>query len=142
MSHSSFYPVLGSSKIAETRDFYLKHLGFELTFDSDWYVSLRRADAHHYQLAFVDYTHPTVPENYRTSPAGILLSFEVKDVDAEYERLIKVAGLPEVLALQDEGFGQRHFITVDPNGVLIDVIKIIPPSDEFAKQYLVQEWEN
>jgi hypothetical protein len=37
--------------------------------------------------------------------------------------------------LRDETFGQRHFITKDPNGVLIDVIKPIPPSTEFAAQY-------
>jgi len=36
---------------------------------------------------------------------------------------------------RDEDFGQRHFITADPNGVLIDIIKPIPPSAEFLKQY-------
>ena len=45
------------------------------------------------------------------------------------------AGLPMLLPLRDEDFGQRHFITQDPNGVLIDVIKPIPPSAEFAAQY-------
>ncbi|MEM9268600.1 MAG: glyoxalase, partial [Pseudomonadota bacterium] len=35
----------------------------------------------------------------------------------------------------DEPFGQRHFITQDPNGVLIDVIKPIPPSPEFLAQF-------
>ena len=30
---------------------------------------------------------------------------------------------------------QRHFATVDPNGVLIDVIQIVPPSGEYAAQY-------
>lgn len=39
------------------------------------------------------------------------------------------------LALRDEDFGQRHFITRDPNGVLIDVIKPIPPSADFAALY-------
>ena len=34
-----------------------------------------------------------------------------------------------------EAFGQRHFIPADPNGVLIDVIKPIPPSAEFAANY-------
>ena len=38
-------------------------------------------------------------------------------------------------ALTDEAFGQRHFITADPNGVLIDVITPIPPSAEFAAAY-------
>ncbi len=46
--------------------------------------------------------------------------------------LADVAGCISCL-FQD--FGQRHFITSDPNGVLIDVIKPIPPSPEFAAQY-------
>ncbi|RZI75480.1 MAG: glyoxalase, partial [Variovorax sp.] len=40
-----------------------------------------------------------------------------------------------LLTLRDEAFGQRHFITADPNGVLIDIVKPIPPSAEFAAQY-------
>lgn len=40
----------------------------------------------------------------------------------------KAAGLPILIPLRDEAFGQRHFITADPNDVLIDVIKPIPPS--------------
>ncbi len=142
MPLSTFYPVIHTQDIAASREFYLKHLGFDLTFNSDWYVSLIRPDAPHYQLAFVDYTHPTVPEKFRQPVQGMILSFEVDDVDAEYERLIQKQGLLEVLSLRDEEFGQRHFITVDPNGVLIDVIKIIPPSEEFAKQYLVKEWQD
>ena len=42
----------------------------------------------------------------------------------------------QVRTIQDEDFGQRHFITADPNGVLIDVIKPIPPSAEYAALYV------
>ncbi|WP_343294143.1 hypothetical protein [Ruegeria sp. ANG-R] len=43
--------------------------------------------------------------------------------------------MPILKTLTDESFGQRHFITCDPNGVLIDVIKPIPPVGEFVDQY-------
>jgi catechol 2,3-dioxygenase-like lactoylglutathione lyase family enzyme len=66
--------------------------------------------------------------------SGLLLNFEVEDVDAEHARL-SAAGLPILLSLRDEAFGQRHFITSDPNGLLIDIIKPIPPTGEFAEQY-------
>jgi hypothetical protein len=46
------------------------------------------------------------------------------------------AGLTFLLSLRDEDFRQRHFITSDPKGVLIDIIKAIPPSAEFAASYL------
>lgn len=79
-----------------------------------------------YELAILNYTHPTVPEAYRKSVQGLILNFEVEDVDAEYERLVKKNKLPLERELRGEEFGQRHFITSDPNGVLIDVITVIP----------------
>jgi uncharacterized glyoxalase superfamily protein PhnB len=76
-----------------------------------------------------------MPENYRKSIQGLILNFEVEDVDAEYEWLVKKNKLPLERELRSEDFGQRHFITSDPNGVLIDVITVIPPSGEFVSQY-------
>ena len=62
---------------------------------------------------------------------------EVEDVDAEFERAQR-AGLPILKTLTDEAFGQRHFITRDPNGVMIDVIKPIPPVGQFVDQYTTE----
>lgn len=132
----SFYPVLGSRDVTASRDFYTRYFGFEVVFDTDWYVSLRRKDAPQYELALLDPEHPTVPEGYRAPlGSGLLLNFEVDDVDAEYTRLSKEGGLRVVLPLRDEDFGQRHFIVAAPDGVLIDVITVIPPSAEYADQY-------
>lgn len=64
----------------------------------------------------------------------MLLDFEVEDVDAEYQRLVRDAGLPERLSLRSEDFGQRHFILQAPDGVLIDVITPIRMAGEFAGQ--------
>ncbi|MEV4947952.1 VOC family protein [Streptomyces sp. NPDC053755] len=131
-----FYPVLASRDVAASRDFYTRHLGFEATFEADWYVSLRRPDAPHYELALLDCTHPTVPEGHRGAhQGGLLLNFEVDDVDSEHQRLVSEAGLPEVLPLRTEEFGQRHFITAAPDGVLIDVITVVPPSERYAAHY-------
>ena len=58
----------------------------------------------------------------------------MEDVDAVYHA-VRAANLPVLLDLRDEDFGQRHFITADPNGVLIDVIKPIPPSADYAALY-------
>ncbi|MBC7869998.1 MAG: VOC family protein [Chitinophagaceae bacterium] len=135
MQLSSFYPVIGTTRLAETRDFYVRHFGFEVTFDSDWYVSLKQGESK-YELALIDSNHSTVPAAYRKALSGLLiLNFEVEDVDAEYARLIQGEGLSLQLDLRSEEFGQRHFITTDPNGVLIDVITVIPPSEAFIAQY-------
>ncbi|QGV82366.1 glyoxalase/bleomycin resistance/extradiol dioxygenase family protein [Streptomyces ficellus] len=133
---SGFYPVLASRDVAASRDFYTRHLGFGVTFEADWYVSLRRSDAPHYELALLGHAHPTVPEGHRAAlQGGLLLNFEVDDVDSEYRRLVTGAGLPEVLSLRTEEFGQRHFIIAAPDGVLVDVITVVPPSRQYAAQY-------
>ena len=139
---TSFYPVLCTARLQESRDFYTGLLGFESTFEADWYVSLRRPGAEGapgtstYELALVDHTHPTVPQAYRNPVRGLLLNFEVLDVDAEWERLVVRAGLRPELTLRSEDFGQRHFIVADPNGVLIDVITSIAPTAAYAAQYV------
>jgi catechol 2,3-dioxygenase-like lactoylglutathione lyase family enzyme len=135
MQLTSFYPVVCTADLLAARDFYTTYLDFRPTFESDWYISLKRRSEPQYELALLDATHPTIPEAFRKPVQGLLLNFEVEDVDAQYTRLVKVAGLPVALDLRDEDFGQRHFIIVDPAGVLIDMIQVIPPAAEFADQY-------
>ncbi|MFI9504277.1 VOC family protein [Nocardia sp. NPDC052566] len=135
MQLNSFYPVIGTSQLARSRDFYTTWLGFEIVFEADWYISLRRPGDVSYELALLDYTHPTVPEAYRKPVQGLLLNFEVADVDAEWERLVVRGGMKAELEIRSETFGQRHFIVADPSGVLIDMITEIPPGAEYADQF-------
>ncbi|MEU4512207.1 VOC family protein [Nonomuraea wenchangensis] len=133
MELNSVYPVVCTADLAASKDFYVRLFGYEVTFEADWYVSLRRGP---YELALLDHEHPTLPAAYRRPVAGLLLNFEVTDVDAEWERLVVREGLTPELTLRDEDFGQRHFIVADPNGVLVDVITPIAPSEEYAAQYM------
>ncbi|WP_367048620.1 VOC family protein [Streptomyces sp. Je 1-332] len=131
-----FYPVLATRDVAASRDFYTRHFGFEVTFEAAWYVSLRRPDAPQYELALLDHAHATVPAGHRGPlQGGLLLNFEVDDVGSEHQRLVANAGLDELLPLRTEEFGQRHFIVAAPDGVLIDVITVVPPGQEYAALY-------
>lgn len=134
MECSQYYPVLMTGDVAATVEFYVRHFRFAPAFESDWYVHLRSTGNDGVNLAILQGDHETIPERGRGRVSGLLLNFEVEDVDAEYERASD-AGLPILLDLRDEPWGQRHYITQDPNGVLIDVIKLIPPSEEFLAQY-------
>ncbi len=134
MGISSFYPVIGTKNVAATADFYRRHFGFETTFEADFYVGLRLDQDPALELAVVDYTHPSVPAGYGKPVQGLLLNLEVDDVDAEYGRACE-AGLPIDLELRDEEWGQRHFMTHDPNGVLIDIIRPTAPTAAFASGY-------
>ena len=138
MRLKSFYPVLGTANIQDSKSFYLRYLPFELTFESEWYVSLRTTASGdrggQFELALLDYTHTSAPEGFRRETRGLILNIEIDDVDSVYGDF-KAAGLPIHLELRSEAWGQRHFISADPDGVLLDLIQVIPPSEEFAAQY-------
>ncbi len=134
MRTTSSYPVLMTDRVGETAAFYQTHFGFRALFSADWYVHLQSEADPKVNLAILDGSHATIPPEGRGRATGVILNFEVEDVDAEHDRLA-AAGLPVLLSLRDESFGQRHFITADPNGVLIDVIKPIPPTGDYAALY-------
>jgi catechol 2,3-dioxygenase-like lactoylglutathione lyase family enzyme len=142
MKVSSCYPVILTDQVIPTAAFYEDHFGFQKMFEADWYISLKMpGNDIPYELAILDASPPTIPDAYRTKVSGLILNFEVDDVDAEYERLIRGAKLPLELDIRSEDFGQRHFITSDPNGVLIDIITVIPPSNDFSTQYSEEIWK-
>lgn len=135
MQVTSYYPVLMTGDVPGTAAFWQEHFGFTAVFADSWYVHLQLDGNPSVNLAVLDGSHPTVPESERTAiTGGLLINFEVADVDAIYRRL-HAAGVPILFEPRDEDFGQRHFITRDPNGVLIDVITPIPPSAQFAALY-------
>lgn len=134
MKCKQYYPVIMTGDVAGTAKFYLDHFRFRATFESDWYVHLQSSENEKVNIAILQGDHETVPEQARGQVSGLILNFETDDVDVEYEK-IQAAKLPIIMPIRDEAFGQRHFMTIDPNGVLIDVIKEIPPSADFAAQY-------
>ena len=134
MKITGYYPVLLVEDVEKAAAFYHSHFGFKSLFTSDWYIHLQQADHPSVNLAFVARDHESVPEGSRKPAAGMLINFEVENPEEIYDQL-RNAGVPILHTLRDEDFGQRHFIAADPNGVMIDVIKPIPPSAEFAAQY-------
>ncbi len=133
----SYYPVLGVEKLTNSSEFYIEHFGFELRFANDWYIHLVSTSDESINLALVKFDHESIPAGYRNRSSGLILNFEVDDVDAEYRRL-QQQGVNFLLELRDEPWGQRHFILADPAGNLIDVIKAIPPNEEYAEDYIGQ----
>ena len=134
MKCTNYYPVIQTKDVAETTAFFRQYFGFVPLYDSDWYVHLQSADDEGVNIAILQSDHETIPEERRGVSSGLILNFEVEDVDSVHERLVG-SGLSIVKPLCDEPFGQRHFIAQDPNGVLLDIITPIPPSEEFAAQY-------
>jgi uncharacterized glyoxalase superfamily protein PhnB len=132
---TSYYPVLATADVAAAALFYQQYFRFVPRYVSDWYVHLGHQDHTSVALALVAKDHDTVPPAGRVAAQGLLVNFEVEDVDAEYARLVDL-GADVVLPVKDEPFGQRHFIVRAPDGVLVDVITPIPPNELYASNYL------
>lgn len=127
----SLFPDICTNDIAAARDFYVALFDFQPVYDADWYVQLQAPDNPAVQLAFVLRGHETVPAPQADArAAGVLITLEVPDVDAVHARA-QALGLPIAQPLRSEIFGQRHFMTVDPDGLLVDVVSLIAPAAEF-----------
>lgn len=109
-----------SDRLVESRDFYVALLGFTVKYDSDWYVQLASAENPELELGIIRRDHELVPHDHQTSPSGIYITFVVADVDHVYRQALAM-GLSIVQPPRNEFYGQRRFLTVDPNGCLIDI---------------------
>lgn len=112
------------------REFYQRHFSARITFDCGWYVNLSiGGDGQDIQFMKPQGEMPVF------NGAGVMLNFKVKDVDAEYHRLIK-SGLQVVKPLEDHSWGDRGFSLIDPIGNSIYIYSDIEPSEEFKKYYI------
>ncbi|MGI9333179.1 MAG: VOC family protein [Gammaproteobacteria bacterium] len=131
---NSLFPDICSDALPESRDFYVSLLGFKPVFEMDWYIQLQAPNDENVQLAFVARDHPSVPEGYRVTPQGVVITVELNDIEPVHRRALQM-GVTLIQELRDEVWGQRHFMAADPNGLLVDVVQMIAPAPEFAEQY-------
>jgi catechol 2,3-dioxygenase-like lactoylglutathione lyase family enzyme len=127
MTCSRILPNICSDNLAASRDFYVSLLGLEVNYDSDWYVQLRSPTHAELEFGIIARRSELVPPQFRTTPSGMYVTFVVPDVDAVYAKA-RSLGIEIVQEPRNEFYGQRRFLTVDPNGCLIDVCS--PWSDD------------
>ncbi|GAA6170261.1 VOC family protein [Sessilibacter corallicola] len=130
----SLFPDICSTNLVDSKEFYVDFLGFNVIFEIDWYIQLQSPSLEPIQIAFVEKNHSSVPKEYQKTPQGVVGTVEVENVDAVYQRAQDL-GLPVIVNLCNEQWGQRHFMSEDPNGLLVDVYTMIEPTAEFAQQY-------
>jgi catechol 2,3-dioxygenase-like lactoylglutathione lyase family enzyme len=120
MSFSRILTNICSDRLAESRDFYVTLLGFEVSYDSDWYIQLCSPSNKELEFGIILRTHSLVPPEYQTAPSGMYLTFVVPDVDLVYEKALAM-GLRIVQEPKNEFYGQRRFLTLDPSSCLVDI---------------------
>ena len=118
-----------SDNLQITRDFYIELLGFEISYDSDWYVLLCNSDDKGFELGIIKRSHELVPTEFQTKPSGMYITFVVQNVDEIYRKAISM-GVNIIQKPQNEFYGQRRFLVADPSGCLLDICSPFIEQDE------------
>ena len=92
-------PNIRSDRPAETRDFFVDLLGFEVAMDLGWVMTVSSPANRSAQVTIISTDDPSAP--------GI--SVGVDDVDAVHARAVE-KGLEIVYSLRDEEWGVRRFM--------------------------------
>ncbi len=132
--------MITTGELLACRDFYVRHFGFEVTFQSAIYIQLGipSESGSSFSLALMPPDHPFGGE-FRDpfNGKGRYLTIEVADTAAIYQKL-RAEGAPILLDLKREDWGQRHFMTRDPGGVKIDVVESIEPAAGYYDRYQLE----
>ena len=106
-------PNIRSERPAETRDFFVDLLGFEVAMDMGWVMTLASPSNPSVQVQII---------GDDMSAPGI--SVEVTDVDAVHAKAVE-RGFEIAYPLRDEEWGVRRFMLRDPNGTVVNVLSHI-----------------
>ncbi len=131
---NSSFPVFTVENIDEAKEFYLTNFGFNVAFENEWYIHLVSESG--IQVGFLLPNQPTQPDIFKRSysGSGVIFSLEVDNVDFAYSEA-KRQSLNIALELRSEDWGQRHFCIKDPNGVYLDIVQAIEPTEEYQEGY-------
>jgi catechol 2,3-dioxygenase-like lactoylglutathione lyase family enzyme len=104
-------PNIRSERPAETRDFFVELLGFEVAMDMGWVVTVASPTNPSAQVTIIGNDDMAAP--------GI--SVEVDDVDAVHARAVQ-QGFEIAYSLRDEEWGVRRFMLREPSGTIVNVL--------------------
>lgn len=130
----SSFPVFIVNDLAVAKSFYAEHFGFDVVFSNAWYLHL--ASTSGVQIGFLLPDQPTQPLIFQQpyNGRGVIFSLEVDDAGSAFSTA-KSKSLNIVLELRSEDWGQRHFCIEDPNGVHLDIVQAIGPTEEYRGNY-------
>ena len=117
---AGFYAGYVAENLAETRDFFTGKLGFEVRFESAWFVLLGLG-SHQIGLLKPEQEGQSLLFRRAYPGHGAWITFDVPEIDALYRRA-KEAGIPIAIELRNEPWGERHFSVVAPNGLALDFV--------------------
>lgn len=115
-----------TTKLKETKDFYINNLGFGVSFENEFYLLLHTPNKEA-EISFLLPNHPSQQPFFHKafSGQGMYLTIKVDDVDQLYKKL-KQKNIDIEIDIRNEPWGDRHFAIQDPNGIGIDIVKYSP----------------
>jgi uncharacterized glyoxalase superfamily protein PhnB len=119
-------PNLSSESFRASRDFYaaMFDLVVSVAMD-DWYLQLMSPSDPSVNIGFLKPGHELFAGRVASSGAyGVVLTTHVDDVDGAYERA-KTFRAEIAAEIRDEDWGQRHFLVIGPNGLVLNVMSSI-----------------
>jgi uncharacterized glyoxalase superfamily protein PhnB len=108
---SRVVPNIKSQRPADTREFFVRLLGFEVAMEMEWVMTLTSPTNPSAQVTIVGNDDMAAP--------GI--SVEVNDVDAVHAAATE-HGFEIVSPLRDEKWGVRRFMLREPSGTVVNVV--------------------
>jgi catechol 2,3-dioxygenase-like lactoylglutathione lyase family enzyme len=117
------YPIIVTPASGECRAFWVKHLGFAVVFENEWFAYLAGDGA---AIAFMSPEHPSSPPGPEPYDAGISFELEVEDARVALAEFEATGAKPDY-PLTDEAFGQRRFSFRDPSGLWVNVVQQMAP---------------
>ncbi len=124
-----------SSSLKRSQNFYTKLLSLNTIFEAKWIIQLSSAQNESLNLTLQPRDHQLVPKRFQTAPQGTCITFVVPDCDAIYKEAVSM-NLEIIQEPKNEDYGQRRFLTVDPDGQLIDISSPCEPSQDFIDKYM------
>lgn len=119
-------PNVASEAFASSRDFYAAMFDLVVSVElDDWYLQLMAESDSRLNIGFVEPGHELFAGRTAPSgPSGVVLTVHVDDVDEAYARARRL-GAEIAAEIRNEDHGQRHFLVVDPNGLLLNVMSTL-----------------
>lgn len=135
MKISDRYPIVVTDYKVACRDFWQRHFGLDVLFDSDWFVLLGN-EQQGSVVAFMSPDHPSAPPGPECfGGQGVCLEIEVDDI-VQTHHAFTLGGGPVAYPLTREPFGQHRFGLRDPSGLWVDVVEQIAPQDGYWDRYM------
>jgi catechol 2,3-dioxygenase-like lactoylglutathione lyase family enzyme len=119
MRYLDRYPVVVTDAAFACRDFWVKHLGFTVIFENEWFVYMQAAEASA-SVAFATTDHPSSPPGHVPFSDGMSMELEVADANVALAE-VRATGKEPDYPLTNEPFGQRRVGLLDPAGVWVNV---------------------